>query len=244
VVITGTTSRIGLETARALSATGATLFLTARDMKKAETPLVGILEPGRVSLVEMDNASFASIRAAAATILTRSNNRVIILVYNAGVMGIEELKLTEDGYEIHFATNRLSHFLLFQLLKPALLASSTPEFHSRVVIVASSAHHACNLNESDNYNFQKGGYDHGQAYANSKLANVYMANQLERRDGYEGLHGISIHPGVVHTNTPRHLSSEFLKQLTKDENILKILSTSEQGSCYDCSRCSGEGMGG
>jgi hypothetical protein len=53
VVITGTTSGIGLETARALSATGATLFLTARDMKKAEITLVGILEPGRVSFVEM-----------------------------------------------------------------------------------------------------------------------------------------------------------------------------------------------
>jgi NADPH:quinone reductase-like Zn-dependent oxidoreductase len=48
VVITGTTSGIGLETARALSATGATLFLTVCDMKKAETALAGILEPGRV----------------------------------------------------------------------------------------------------------------------------------------------------------------------------------------------------
>jgi NAD(P)-dependent dehydrogenase (short-subunit alcohol dehydrogenase family) len=96
-------------------------------------------------------------------------------------MGIEELKLTEDGHEVHFATNHLSHFLLFQLLKPSLFASSTPEFHSRVVIVASSAHRACSLNESDNYNFQKGGYDHGQTYENSKLANFYMANELERR---------------------------------------------------------------
>jgi NAD(P)-dependent dehydrogenase (short-subunit alcohol dehydrogenase family) len=230
LVITGTTSGIGLEAARALSATGATLFLTARDMKKAETALVGILEPGRISLIEMDNASFASVRAAAATILTKSNNRVNILVNNAGVMGIEELKLTEDGHEMHFATNHLSHFLLFQLLKPALLASSTLEYHSRVVFVASSAHRACSLNESDNYNFQKGGYNHGQAYANSKLANVYMANELERRYGHKGLHGLSIHPGVVHTNIPRHLGSEFVEQLMKDENILKILSTSEQGA--------------
>jgi NAD(P)-dependent dehydrogenase (short-subunit alcohol dehydrogenase family) len=125
-----------------------------------------------VSLVAMDIASFASIRSAAATILTESNNQVNILVNNAGIMGIEDLRLTEDGHEIHFATNHLGHFLLFQLLKPALLASSTPDFHSRVVIVASSTHRSCNLSASDNYNFQKGGYNFGVAYANSKLANV------------------------------------------------------------------------
>lgn len=72
IIITGATSGIGLETARALSATGATLFLTARNMEKAKTVLVGVLEPGRVSLIEMDVASFASIRAAAATILETS----------------------------------------------------------------------------------------------------------------------------------------------------------------------------
>ena len=120
MVITGATSGIGIETARALSSTGATLFLTARDMKKAETALVGILEPDRVSLVEMDNASFASIRAAATAILEGSNNQVNLLVNNAGVMGIEDLKLTEDGHETHFATNHLGHFLLFQLLKPGI----------------------------------------------------------------------------------------------------------------------------
>jgi NAD(P)-dependent dehydrogenase (short-subunit alcohol dehydrogenase family) len=193
MVITGTTSGIGLKTTRALFATGATLFLTARDMKKAETALIGILEPGHILLVEMDNSSFTSIRAAAATILTQSNNQVNILVNNAGVMRIENVKLTEDGHEMHFATNHLGHFLLFQLLKSALLSCSTPDFHSSVVTVASSAHRTWNLNESDNYNFQKGGYHYGPAYANSKLANVYMANELDRLSGYKGLHAISLH---------------------------------------------------
>ncbi|MCJ1443425.1 MAG: hypothetical protein MMC23_003923 [Stictis urceolatum] len=96
-----------------MSSTGATLLLTARDLKKAETALAGLLDPGRVSLVEMDNTSFASVRTAAATILTKSNQRVNILINNAGIMGIEDLKLTEDGQEMHFATNHLSHFLLF-----------------------------------------------------------------------------------------------------------------------------------
>lgn len=230
IVITGATSGIGLETARALSATGATLLLTARDMKKAEAALGDILEPSRVSLVEMNNASFASVRAAASTILMKTNSRVNILVNNAGVMGIEHLKLTEDDHEIHFATNHLGHFLLFQLLKPALLASSTPGFHSRVVMVASSAHRASQLNESDNYNFQKGGYHYGPAYANSKLANIYMVNEVDRRYGHKGLHATSLHPGAINTDLARHLSSEFLEQIMTNEKILKVMKTAEQGA--------------
>jgi hypothetical protein len=97
MVITGATSGIGLETARALAATGATLFLPVRDMEKAKNVLSGILDPGRVSLVAIDIASFASIGSAAATILTESNNQVNILVNNAGVMEIEDLRLTRTA---------------------------------------------------------------------------------------------------------------------------------------------------
>ncbi|PYI01440.1 NAD(P)-binding protein [Aspergillus sclerotiicarbonarius CBS 121057] len=230
MVITGATSGIGLEAARALSATGATLFLTARDVDKARTALTGILEPGRVSLVEMDNASLASIRAAATTILAASQDHVHLLVNNAGVMGIPDLRLTEDGHETHFATNYLGHFFLFQLLKPALLASATPEFSSRVVMVASSAHRSCTLPDSDNYSFQRGGYHYGLAYATSKLATVYLANQIERRYGDQGLHATSLHPGAINTNASRHIGSEFVDQLMRDENIVKIMKSPEQGA--------------
>lgn len=90
IVLTGGSAGIGIETARALSATGATLIITVRDTKKGETALNGILDPGRVSLVNMDNTSLTSVRAAAATILARSNNQVNILINNAGVMGIRK----------------------------------------------------------------------------------------------------------------------------------------------------------
>ena len=230
IVLTGASSGIGLETARALSATGATMFLTARNLKTAETALAGILEAGRVSLVEMDNNSFASIRAAAASILKKSNNQVNILINNAGVMGIPDLKLTEDGQEVHFATNYLSEFLLFQLLKPALLASATPDFHSRVVNVSSSAHRAGSLPDSDNYNFEKGGYDPALAYANSKVASNYMAYEIDRRYGSKGLHATSVHPGGIGTNISRHLPPEFVQQILANEYLVKILKSPEQGA--------------
>lgn len=71
IVITGATSGIGVETARALSATGATLLLTARDIPRAKKNLAEVLEPGRVSLVEMNLDSFKSIRSGAEEILSK-----------------------------------------------------------------------------------------------------------------------------------------------------------------------------
>ncbi|ESZ96438.1 short-chain dehydrogenase/reductase [Sclerotinia borealis F-4128] len=138
------TSGIGLETAKALSATGAALFLTRPRHEDSRDALAEIIEPGRITVVEMDKASFASIQAAAKVILKKTKDQVNILINNADVMGIEELKFTEDGHEITFASNYLGHFLLLQLLKPALLASS-----------------------------RCGGYNYGSAYAISNLANIY-----------------------------------------------------------------------
>ncbi|TGO24441.1 hypothetical protein BPAE_0102g00030 [Botrytis paeoniae] len=247
IVLTGSASGIGLETARALSATGATLFLTARDMKKAETSLDGILEPGRVTLVEMDNTSFASIKTAAAIIIEKSKNRVTVLINNAGVMGIQDLQLTKDGHEITFATNHLSHFLLFQLLKPALLLGSSPDFHSRVVNVSSASHRTCDLPDSDNYNFQKGGYNYGTAYTISKLANIYMANEIDRRYGQQGLHATSLHPGPIDTNISRHLGSEWVTQVMGNEKVRKVLKSAEQGAATTVIAAVGkewEGKGG
>lgn len=230
IIITGASSGIGLETARALSSTGATLFLTGRDSAKAETALKDILEPGRVSFLSMDLGSFASIRAVAAKILTATNNQINILINNAGIMGVSELQLTEDGHEMHFATNHLGHFLLFQLLKPALLASVTPQCHSRVVVVSSAAHRVHTLSESEHYSFHQGGYDHQFAYANSKLAEIYMANEIDRRYGSQGLHATSLHPGGIVTDISRFIGPEFVAQIVSNEAIAKTLKSPQQGA--------------
>ncbi|AEO66359.1 7152f44b-58f7-428c-9c45-366884488dc1 [Thermothielavioides terrestris] len=231
IVIAGATSGIGLETARALKATGATLLLTARNLAKAHKNLAGILEPGVVSLVEMDLDSFRSIRTGAERILSTTKGQVNILINSAGVMGLQSRTLTEDGIEAHFSSNYLGFFLLFQLLKRALLASATPAFHSRVVVVSSSAHRAAAaLPASDNYNFEKGGYSHEAAYNNAKLAAVYLANKIEREYGAQGLHATSLHPGAIHTDIGRHMPPEFVQGLMSDPGIRKILKSAEQGA--------------
>ncbi|SPJ82308.1 related to reductases [Fusarium torulosum] len=230
IVITGTSSGLGIETARALSLTGAKLLLTARDLNKAKTALDGILEPGRVELVEMDNASLRSVRAAANAILQKSNNQVNILINNAGIMALPKLEYTKDGFEMQFGVNHLAHFLLFQLLKPALLSSANPTFSSRLVNVSSSAHHVASINESGDYNFEKTKYNEWVSYGQSKTANIYMANEIERRYGSRGLHATSLHPGGIATGLMQHVDPAMLQAMQKDEALFKTMKSPEQGA--------------
>ncbi|KAL0936743.1 putative short-chain dehydrogenase [Colletotrichum truncatum] len=228
-VITGTSSGIGIETARALSVTGATLYLTARNVSKARSNLVDVLNTNRVEIVEMNQESLQSVRDAAKEILAKTD-RVNVLINNAGIMGIQTRQLTQDGNEMHFGVNHLSHFLLFQLLKPALLAAATPEFPSRVVNVSSSVHRIRGLNGSGNYNFSVENYDPTAAYAQSKTANIYMTNEIERRYGPSGIHATSLHPGVVDTSISKNLPKAQVDAILGMEKIQKMLKSPEQGA--------------
>lgn len=205
-------------------------FLTARDLTKANSALKDLLEPGRVSVIPMDNNSLESVREAARIILEKSGNQVNILIANAGVMGIPSLQRTEDGHEATFQTNYWSNFLLFDLLKPVLLASVTPSFHSRVVIVSSAASRSVLLPASDDYDFQKTEYSWERAYAASNLAKIYLANSIDRRYGAMGLHATSLHPGAINTNVARHIGPEFVEKLIANPYVAKILKSTEQGA--------------
>ncbi|PGH05695.1 hypothetical protein GX51_02855 [Blastomyces parvus] len=246
VVITGVSSGLGVETVRAMAATGATLYLTARDLDKAKAALSEIFNPETMHLVQMDQASLDSVRNAAKSILAKTD-RVNILINNAGIMAVPDLQLTVDGYEAHFATNHLSHFLFFQLLKSAMLAGTSPEFQSRVVNMASSGHRAGGINPSDNYHYQKGDYNPSLAYVQSKTANIYMANEIERRFGSLGLHATSVHPGGIATGLGRHLPAEYLQSLYQNQDLIKMFKNPEQGAATSVWAAIGkewEGRGG
>jgi NAD(P)-dependent dehydrogenase (short-subunit alcohol dehydrogenase family) len=246
IVITGTSSGIGIETVRALSATGARLFLIARDLDKAKSALDGIYDPTRMELIQMDQSSLASVREGAKRILTKTDE-INILVNNAGIMAVQTLEFTEDGHELQFGVNHLSHFLLFELLKPALLAAVTPGFHSRVVMVSSAAHLRNGINESDNYNFQKGGYVPLVSYSQSKTANIYMANEIERRYGSQGLHATSLHPGGIWTPLTRYLPDSEIQDVQNNKEMLRYMKSPEQGAATSVWAAIGkewEGRGG
>ncbi|KAJ4146808.1 hypothetical protein NW765_016732 [Fusarium oxysporum] len=227
----GANQGIGLETARAVHATGATVFITARtpakidqainDVKtwpeaKSESPVYGI---------ELRLDSLKSVRAAAKSFLEKSP-KLNLLILNAGVMATPEGK-TEDGFDMQFGTNHLGHFLFFQLLKPALVAASTPSYQSRVISVSSMAHRMGGIRFHD-FNFEKEGeYNPWLAYGQSKTANIYFTAELERKYGAQGLHALAVHPGVIMTNLSQHVD---LNQLGVTEQLKLVTKSPSQGA--------------
>jgi NAD(P)-dependent dehydrogenase (short-subunit alcohol dehydrogenase family) len=250
ILITGCSSGLGAATARALSKTNATLFLAVRDIPKTRHVLADLLAPasdsdsssdstpasdensnpsssqGEIRLLHMDLASLSSIRQAVNSFLSQSD-KLNVLINNGGVMATPEGR-TEDGFEIQLGTNHLGHFLLFELLKPILLRSVTPQFHSRVVGVTSSAHRKSGIQFGD-LQFELGGYDPALAYAQSKTANIYMMNEIETRFGGQGLHGLSVHPGLIFTGLQKFVDDGVMEEWRKP-GMKPYLKTEEQGA--------------
>ncbi|TKA72822.1 hypothetical protein B0A49_05289 [Cryomyces minteri] len=243
-VVTGASAGIGVETGRALAATGGRVFLTVRDVKKGETACNAFLEPGRVELLQMDNNSLDSVRAAAKTFLGQSD-KLNVLVNNAGIMASPEGK-TADGFESQFGTNHLAHFLFFCLVKDTMLASSTPQFQSRVVNVSSSGHMAGEV-QFGNYGFESGNYSPWAGYGQSKTANIYMANEIENRYGAKGLHGLSLNPGGIWTGLQKYIPEETMEQWKSRPGVDNFMKSTEQGAATTVLAAVGrvyEGKGG
>jgi NAD(P)-dependent dehydrogenase (short-subunit alcohol dehydrogenase family) len=225
VPITGGNQGIGLETARALHATGATVFIMARSSEKIEKAISDIISwpeaesASPVYGIDLRLDSLESVRAAARSFLARSE-KLNLLILNAGVMA------TPHGFETRFDTNHLGHFLLFQLLKPALLAATTPSFQSRVVSVSSKAHRTGGI-RFDDFNFERDSYNPWLAYGQSKTANIYFAAELERRYKAQGLHALAVHPGSILTNLSQYID---LKQFDLSGELKLYLKSPAQGA--------------
>ncbi|KAK2055813.1 short chain dehydrogenase [Colletotrichum caudatum] len=221
---------LGLETARALHVAGADVYITVRDVAEGHQVAKDILsdgKPGKVEVIQLDLGSLENVRRGAKEFLGKSD-RLNVLINNAGIMACPEGK-TVDGFEAQFGTNHLGHFLLFQLLKPALLASSTPDFNSRVVSVSSMGHRRGRIQFED-LNFEGAvKYEPWAAYGQAKLANILFANELDRRYGPSGLHALSLHPGGIRTPLHKH-TLERMAVVIQDPEVLRLMKTPEQGA--------------
>lgn len=172
---------LGIETARALHATGAKLFLPVRNVSKGEQVKKDILATsqgkGEIVILEMDLEGLDSVRACADEFLKQSS-LLNILVNNAGIMALPERRLSKQGHELQFAVCHLAHFLLFWLLEETILKSATPEFPSKVVNLSSVGHHLGPMQFDDLT--LKDTYEPWAAYAQAKLGPIWMANTLDR----------------------------------------------------------------
>ena len=185
-IVTGASSGIGHETAKALAAAGARVILAVRDVKKGEAAAAAM--PGEREVRALDLASLACVRAFAAG----WSGEVSLLINNAGTM-IPPLSRTDDGFECQFGTNHLGHFALTNLLLPHVTG--------RVVTVSSDVHRFGRIDFAD-LNCERKRYRPWRAYAQSKLANLLFTAELQRRLSAAGSHVLATaaHPGYAATN--------------------------------------------
>lgn len=189
VLVTGCNSGIGLETARVLTARGATVIGLARTVAKAQ-------EAGVAHAVACELSDPGSVKAAVQAV--RQLPPIDALVANAGIMALPTLQKAH-GYELQWFTNHVGHFLLVT----GLIDRLTPS--GRVVILSSTAHLRAPAEgiPFDNLDGSRS-YDPWTAYGTSKLSNLLFARELARRlDG--GRVANAVHPGVIRTNLLRHL---------------------------------------
>ncbi|XP_067210078.1 retinol dehydrogenase 11-like isoform X2 [Linepithema humile] len=208
-LVTGANSGIGKETVKELIKRKATVIMACRDVQSAKNVIAEIrskIPTGELIPMELDLASFSSIREFANAVL-RNFPKIHVLINNAGVYApLKDRALTKDGFEIHFGVNHLGHFLLTNLLLDRLKQSAP----SRIVVVTSK------LLESGIIDFENLNGERGlpvksrmnPGYCNSKLANAYFAAELAKRIENTGVNVYMGAQTVLHCATESLLSEE------------------------------------
>src|ERR687891_2432794 len=175
-VVTGANTGLGLETAKALAARGASVVLAVRNLEKGKQAAATITTTSSgadVAAQRLDLSSLDSVREAAAE-LRAGHDRIDLLINNAGVMYTRR-RTTADGFELQFGTNHLGHFALTGLL----IGEMEGREDARVVTLSSNAHKFGRI-AFDNLNGDTR-YFRWRAYGQSKLANLLFALELDRR---------------------------------------------------------------
>ena len=223
-IVTGGSSGIGVETARALASAGAEVTLAVRNPEAGAETAADISETtdnGEVRVGRLDLADPVSVSAFVAG----WSGPLDLLINNAGVMAVPDLQLTPEGWELQFATNHLGHFALTVGLRDALAEAAGG---ARIVSLTSRGHLRSPV-VFDDINFASRPYDPMLAYAQSKTANVLFAVEANRRWSDAGINANAVHPGAIQeTNLSRYLDPDYLAQL-RGSGVYQY-KTTEQGA--------------
>jgi NAD(P)-dependent dehydrogenase (short-subunit alcohol dehydrogenase family) len=224
-IVTGASSGIGTATARALASAGADVTLAVRDPAAGEAvadEIRGSTRNDHVHVAALDLTDLVGVQAFASA----WDGPLHILVNNAGVMAIQELTLTDRGYEAQFATNHLGHFALAIGLREALAADGS----ARIVSVSSSGHlNSPVIFDDPHYAFRA--YDPFGAYGQSKTANVLFAVEATRRWAADGITANALMPGGIATGLQRHLDPDYMRDAdTRFRRAGTALKSIDQGA--------------
>ncbi|KAA8651243.1 hypothetical protein EYZ11_011683 [Aspergillus tanneri] len=162
----------------------------------------------KTTFVHVDLTDHDSVRQAATEILTAAP-KIDVLINSAGVMAIKEYTIDKQGIEAQLSANHVGHFLLTNLLVPALLAALSETGAPRVVNLTSSGYRITPFRFHD-WNYSDGKeYDHWTGYGQSKTANILFAFGLANRLKYRGITSTAVHPGYNgDTQLGSHLNFE------------------------------------
>jgi len=203
-VVTGASSGLGAETARALAVAGAEVTLAVRNTRVGTAVAEQIARSGapippRVAAVDLaDQASVARFLAA-------WEDPLHLLVNNAGLV-TSGLERTSEGWELQFAINHLGHFTLTRGLHAALAAGATERDGARIVSLSSTAHMRANI-DFDDPQFTHRDYDPQIAYAQAKTANSLLAVEATRLWAHDGIVANTANPGGVSTGLQRNFTT-------------------------------------
>jgi NAD(P)-dependent dehydrogenase (short-subunit alcohol dehydrogenase family) len=190
ILVTGATDGLGKRVASELAQRGAAVLLHGRNMERLQTTLEEVgRESGseRLGSYQADFTSLRDVRELARRILSDEES-LDVLVNNAGIISRERAD-SEDGYELTFAVNYLSHFLLTSLLVGRLLDSAP----ARIVNVASAGQSPMNFEDP----MLERDYDAMKAYSQSKLAQIMFTFELSERLSDKGVSVNALHPASL-----------------------------------------------
>lgn len=263
IVITGGTTGLGLESAKRLAVGGATIIITARTPQKGELAVRAVQEyvssstsngtNTNISYAVLDLDDLQSVKSFPErfkTIATgnKSNNKIDVLMNNAGVMAVPTLEYTKDGNERTFQSNHLGHFVLTS----TLFSSSLLSEDATIINVSSEAYNfASVVDDSKNkqgldLNNLNGELKYGpwSSYGLSKLANIMFTQELQRRlvASNSNMSVYTLHPGAVNTDLARNFIGEekyfdskqkgpqTLVEKVIDKSVKSVLKSVEEGA--------------
>ncbi|MDQ8181606.1 SDR family oxidoreductase [Pelagicoccus sp. SDUM812005] len=212
-VITGATAGAGFEATRILLSKGARVVMLNRNAEKSAAAINALKQEygsdAAVTFIRMDLAVLESVREAAAEAL-ETVARIDGLICNAAIAQVAKQEITVDGFESQLGVNHFAHFLLCRLLFQRI-----EESKGRIVVVGSNAYKmGLKKIQFDDLNFDKK-YSAWNAYAQSKLAQMMFAYELQRRIQASGKQVVVqvCHPGASRTNLLQDTASAFNKVL-------------------------------